>query len=243
MGTLLNVLDVAYDVHRTGSGPSIAVDNLVGEIRLWRSLLDNPNAAVEVQIGEMGSSAAVTVDWDGYDPNRPEDRWDPNAAIALGDPNDPNNVHHGNDPNDRIYEVTVCKGDMDNNTSIDFDDIGPFILALGVDDPNDPNNAFAQAFPGLSGCMVYHADCDADGDVDFDDIDPFIALLGQGCTGDGGGAGEMMAPQQLAAGMRAHVPAGRLPALRAFVTQVIAHHADHPVQRAYWQQVRTGLGQ
>jgi hypothetical protein len=81
---------------------------------------------------------------------------------------------------------------------------------------SDPNG-YAAAFPGLAGSMVFHAGCNCDGD--------------------------MLSAQQLAAGMRANLPAARLPALRAFVTQVIAHHANHPVQRAYWQQVLTRLNQ
>ena len=108
-------------------------------------------------------------------------------------------------------------------------------------------NGYAAAFPGLAGSMVFHADCNCDGVVDFDDVNPFIARISCDppyCSPEcGDRGGDMLSVQQLAAGMRANLPAARLPALRAFVAQVIAHHANHPVQRAYWQQVLTRLNQ
>lgn len=60
-------------------------------------------------------------------------------------------------------------GDMNCDGVVDFDDISPFVLALGG------QSGYEAAYPE---CNWYHADCDNDGDVDFDDINPFIALLG-----------------------------------------------------------------
>jgi hypothetical protein len=51
---------------------------------------------------------------------------------------------------------------------------------------------------------------------------------------------QLMAASQVAAGMRAHVPQTRHAALRAFVTQVIAHQ-QNAQKRAYWRQVREYL--
>jgi hypothetical protein len=60
-------------------------------------------------------------------------------------------------------------GDLDCDGDVDFDDIDPFVSALGAD-PLAWNL-------GHPGCHWLNADCDNDGDVDFDDINPFIGLL------------------------------------------------------------------
>jgi hypothetical protein len=60
-------------------------------------------------------------------------------------------------------------GDLDCDGDVDFDDINPFVSAIGAE-PVAWNLAHA-------GCHWLNADCDGDGDVDFDDIDPFVALL------------------------------------------------------------------
>jgi len=60
-------------------------------------------------------------------------------------------------------------GDLDCDGDVDFDDIDPFVTALGG------QAAYEAAFPD---CDWLHGDCDEDGDVDFDDINPFVALLG-----------------------------------------------------------------
>jgi hypothetical protein len=60
------------------------------------------------------------------------------------------------------------KGDLNCDGTVSFDDINPFVLALG-----NPN-LYALQYPE---CNVLNADIDCDGDVDFDDQDPFVALL------------------------------------------------------------------
>ncbi len=66
----------------------------------------------------------------------------------------------------------LCPGDMDCNGSVDFDDIGLFVEALG--------------YPGGSGwpypCPWLNGDCNGDGNVNFDDIDPFVARIGADCN-------------------------------------------------------------
>jgi hypothetical protein len=85
--------------------------------------------------------------------------------------------------------------------------------------------------------------------VGFSDVNPFVARISCDpayCSPECGSCGgDMLTSQQLAAGMRAHEPAARLPALRAFVAQVIAHHQAHGEmqQRAYWAQVLAHLNQ
>ncbi len=66
--------------------------------------------------------------------------------------------------------LTWDPGDMNCDGAVDFDDISPFVVALGGE------AGYAAAYPD---CEFLNADCDLDGDVDFDDIAPFIDLLGQ----------------------------------------------------------------
>lgn len=65
-----------------------------------------------------------------------------------------------------------CPADMNCDGLISFDDIDPFVAALG--------------YPGGDGwpypdCPWLGADCNNDGAVDFDDIDAFVALIGTVC--------------------------------------------------------------
>jgi hypothetical protein len=62
-------------------------------------------------------------------------------------------------------------GDLNCDGAINFDDINPFVLALG-----DPAG-YAVAYPD---CDILNADCNSDGQVDFDDINPFVAILSGG---------------------------------------------------------------
>ncbi len=68
-------------------------------------------------------------------------------------------------------QVTLARGDLNCDGSVDFDDIDPFVAALSG------QAAYEAAYPD---CIWMNADCDGDGDVDFDDIDPFVALLSGG---------------------------------------------------------------
>ncbi len=61
-------------------------------------------------------------------------------------------------------------GDTNCDGAVTFDDIDPFVLALGG------QAAFNAELPD---CYWRNADCNLDGSVTFDDIDPFVALLGQ----------------------------------------------------------------
>jgi hypothetical protein len=212
--------------------------NMPGQI-IVNGAFGNVQGDTRVTIHEemVGSRSFVCFDYDGYDPNHP-DRWGQYGLVSID-----GTSYTENTPAAMIFECTPCRGDCDNSGFLDFDDIDPFVLAL-----SDPNG-YAEAFPGLAGSIAFHADMNCDGLVNLDDINPFIARLScdpneacspycEPCSG-----GDLMAAPQLAAGMRAHVPAERLPALRAFAAQVIAHHhnRNQPQQRAYWQQVLAGL--
>jgi hypothetical protein len=60
-------------------------------------------------------------------------------------------------------------GDLDCDGDVDFDDIDPFVLALGG------QTAYELIYPD---CNWLNADCNGDATVDVDDVDAFVALLG-----------------------------------------------------------------
>jgi hypothetical protein len=65
----------------------------------------------------------------------------------------------------------LCAGDLNCDGMVDFDDIDPFVEALGC--------------PGGAGwvheCPWINGDCDGDENVTFDDIDPFVGMIGTSC--------------------------------------------------------------
>jgi hypothetical protein len=65
--------------------------------------------------------------------------------------------------------LTAFYGDLNCDGVINFDDINPFVSALGADPL-----AWNLANPH---CHWLNADCNYDGDVDFDDINAFVAIL------------------------------------------------------------------
>ena len=70
-------------------------------------------------------------------------------------------------------ECELCAADINCDGVVDFDDIDPFVAALGCAD-GDPN-----CWPGP--CLWRNADCNGDGSVNFDDIDAFVARIGATC--------------------------------------------------------------
>lgn len=64
-------------------------------------------------------------------------------------------------------------GDVNCDGAVTFDDIDPFVVALGGE------AAYLAAYPNCSWLL---ADTDCDGDVDFDDIDPMVACLSGNCS-------------------------------------------------------------
>jgi hypothetical protein len=58
----------------------------------------------------------------------------------------------------------ICRGDCNCDGVIDFDDISPFVAALG----------------GATPCRFENVDVNADGVIDFDDISPFVEILSGG---------------------------------------------------------------
>ena len=123
-------------------------DLLQGRIYVNGSFLDSvydPNAPTWSEIavhGEIDTGGAITIDYDGYDPN---DVWDPNAQVLLGAAN----IITGNEPDEYVWYVTECIGDLDNDEDVDGDDWDLYV---------DTEADFDNAAPGLLGSRVYHSD-------------------------------------------------------------------------------------
>jgi hypothetical protein len=178
------VLSVAADM-----GGTIEIDGaLTGQIRINGSLLNGP-AENDIAVGSMPTETpptnAIVIDYDG-DGWQSGDRWygGPNGAhVAVGTA-----TYDGNSPAERIYEITPCKGDMNNDGSVDDADISGFNTAR-----MDPD-AYAEAFPGLAGSMIFHGDLgggaggSCDGFVDDNDIAPFNARRAAPCCAPNCGA-------------------------------------------------------
>lgn len=119
-----------------------------------------------VQIGAMEDHSAFTVDFDGDDSS---DYWG-EAGLFIGE-----TQYYPQDPTYHIWDITACRGDMNNDGVVDNFDIDPFVEALVY--PAD----YADEFPGLEGSRVYHGDCDCSSSFNSFDIDPFVDLVEGNC--------------------------------------------------------------
>ncbi|MBL8879140.1 MAG: hypothetical protein JNG88_08475 [Phycisphaerales bacterium] len=132
------------------SGRILVLGNLVGQIRVNQSLL-NGVSGPEIDIdGAMASSAAIAIDYDGWDAGHD---WQSGATVTVGS----SSPYTGNGQGFGIWEITCCRGDMDNSGLLNNFDIDPFVMAL-----TDPP-AYDAAFPGLDASRDWHADCNATG--------------------------------------------------------------------------------
>lgn len=164
-GNLVGTISVFDDL----LGRVAVSGQLNGEIRINGSLF-NGSAAEEIIIGgSIGPAGAVAVDWDGAHDG---DNWLSGAVVKVG-----GTPYTANSPSMKLYEISICRGDLDNDNDVDFFDIDPLIMAF------DPGSVYDANFPGLSGSRGYHGDCNCDGSVNFSDIDAFVARLDH-CSAD-----------------------------------------------------------
>jgi hypothetical protein len=228
-------LVIAGNVNSTTAEAPISIGgNVTAQIRVYGSLLDDPNAPYEIDIaGAMPS--AISIDWDG---DQQADTWEPGAVIRIG-----TTEYYENDWQARVYEIGSCRGDMQGDWAVGFPDINPFVAAL-----SDPA-AYAQMLPGLEGSMIYHGDANCDEVFDFADINPFVARVTTGNCDCGysedrrGGDGtDSMPPEDLAALLAENVAPELYDDLLAVVAAAIDAAPDDETQ-AYWQEVYAALTQ
>jgi len=186
-----------------------------------------------------GPGSYVTFGYPGWNENV---FWDPNAVINVRDPNDPNNVtvYTENAPAAKLYCITSCRGDLNNDNRVDTSDVRPFLLALNY--PED----YAETYPGLAGSMVYHGDADCDQDLDQYDQAPFMVLVQRHCCDpecpgceDQDGLG-LPPPEEFAADLAADVSPELYDELLDLITDVINAQEDDSAEE-YWQAVYAAL--
>lgn len=156
---------------RSGGDFEGAVDvegDLVGQVLIDGSL-KNGQAAYEIEVtGTAASSAAIAVDYDGFDAGHD---WELGAVIRI----DGTDYTETSDAVNYLYEapnlwhIIDCRADCDNDGTIDAFDIEPFTLAISSNPAQYDTN-----YPGLGGSRVYHADTNCDGTANAFDIDGFI---------------------------------------------------------------------
>lgn len=153
---------------------------LAGEVRINGSLVEGYPFGDEVEVGSMPpSTGAVVVDFDGFCSS---DRWQ-SGTVRIG-----SQVFSSNSPSHRVFEITSCRGDMDNDGVVDSTS-GAYDLA------RDNPAGYAAAYPGLSGSRAYHvdfglsaasaqtpcADINRDATIVLDDLSVLLAQFGTSC--------------------------------------------------------------
>lgn len=189
---------------------------------------DNPGEIwLEGGLGDATSKSYVSIDYDGYDLADPETRWHSGSTVRLV-----NDVLTAQDPSRRVYEISVCKGDLTADHTTDFADIDPFVSALY------DGTGYITAFPGMAGSRVFHADVNGSGYADFADIDAFVVRLFS-CSPypeileESNAQGDGLQMQSATTGLDAAYVASILDENigwqnRAFLIAAIASLADHP---------------
>lgn len=183
----------------------------------------------------MGTQGAIAVDWDGWDS---ADTWASGAQIRVGATTYTENTYTA-----RVYEITRCKGDMNNDGYVNWHDIDPFVAAQNISDPE----VYEAAYPGLGGSMLFHADMNCDGVADWRDIDPFVARQNGCCWEECGpcpeeDAGGYMPPTELAEVLAAAIAPERYDVLLDLIEQLLINETDGGRQ-AYWASVYEALTQ
>ncbi len=183
-------------------------------------------------VGFAGTTEFIAIDYDGYDPN---DVWGEGARIIVGGVR-----YYENDPPARVWEITDCRGDMNNDGITNFGDINAFVDAL-TDLPD-----YRLSYPGLEGSMDYHGDANCNGTFGFDDINPFATMVTWECCsidctpcggeGAGGAGGGCLPPEQWAEVLETHVAPESFPGLLDMVS-VAAAIGESPADKAYWAEV------
>ena len=212
-------------------------------------------ATITIDGALTGPRPFIVVDYDGWHELH---RWQASGTVIITtpDPNDPNVPPlylYGNTPAWHVWEITECRGDMNNDGAVDFGDINPFVQALSY------VRAYSLDFPGLgaledpwdpnAGSRVYHGDCNCDGVFDFGDINPFIELVAQPqpccshecpCTAGGGGLMAMPEPEYLAAKLAVNVKPELFDDLVAMAAAAASVQTD-PKLKTYWEKVHHTL--
>ncbi len=209
------------------------VDPTGGHIRINGSFGD-PFGSIFVQ-SMLTEQSYICVDFDGF---HASDRWMPGGAVYVG-----SQTYTGNTPSMRIYEVTECRSDTNNDGIVWFEDAVPLQVAI-----DEGCGWYGIEYPGLGGSCLFHCDLggpiegECDGLVNALDFDYYRRRLGVCSPACGDLDSEGLAAGELAAGLLAHVPPERYAGLLN-IAWINATEHPRPAARAYWHAVRQYLGE
>jgi hypothetical protein len=185
-----------------------------------------------------GPRSFIAVDYDGYEP---DDRWIRGyGCIERPDVGSASYLTCQPEWQERLFETTLCRGDMNNDGAVDYGDINPFVMGL-----SNPA-AFTVAYPGCGGSRVYHGDCNCDGLFDYGDINPFVLRLIEGCCWEECGPCPgveptvLPEPDVLAALLAQHVEPEHYDYLVEMAAGAASVQTD-PELKAYWEAVHGAL--
>lgn len=154
--------------------------NVAGELLIDGGLHNGYGDEVLV-LGSVLAGGAIVVDYDGYES---ADDWQPGATVRVSTL-PPYTSSPGNYPGARIYRITACRGDMNNDGVVNSQDGSKTDPASSYRVARDNPTQYAAQFPGLDGSRTYHGNCNRDFDLaltppddkfDTADDDPFERL-------------------------------------------------------------------
>ena len=173
------------------------------------------------------NTAAITVDWDGYDT---ADSWDPNAVVRVD-----GTSYNVNTPAEHIWEITCLMGDLNNDGSVNSLDTDPFVSVLtGYGEGSD----YDEDFPGLRGSAEYNADMNCDESINSLDIDAYVLRLSNPTSyystytceecGRGGGGEAVWGsdPEDVAEMLEQYVAEERMSDLLEIIKELVDYFGD-----------------
>ena len=146
--------------------PIVIGGELDGVLAIDGPLENVAPSAVEIQVGSLDTEnlGAIAIDYDGWED---ADDWAEGAVIKVD-----TNEYTENAPAAKVYRISKCKGDLDNDRGLDSTDQDLLDLSLA---------AYAEDYAGLRGSYDYHADVDNDTYVTSADADALEWLVDEGC--------------------------------------------------------------
>lgn len=139
-GSLANPNDIESNQPMITSGVLFPDGGLRGVIAIDGDLKNAVTAGPEIKVwtirdpfedppGEPTARGAIAVDYDGWDDG---DDWEEGATVEEWFPPVPNptfDVYEENTPVESVYEITPCRGDVNNDGQVTSADIYPLTLA------------------------------------------------------------------------------------------------------------------
>ena len=147
--------------------PMIEVGGELGGVIAINGGLDNAINGPEIHVGSIDTEnlGAIAIDYNGW---HDAHDWDGDAVIKVN-----TTEYTENTPLARVYRISKCRGDLDNDRGLDSVDQAAMDLSAAQ---------YAADYPGLLESHYHHGDVDDDHDVDEFDAAALDWLIGEGCV-------------------------------------------------------------